>query len=208
MESALFGYFCLPYTSASVDYFRNCNFEIFSWFDLFVFPRYMDDFRAVVVDYSTLYYDRNGYPEKRPVWHNLFHCRVIVNYFFLRFYIFLGFDQKCFLSSFRPKTEKVAFLASFFGAFCSCCGMAVVLFEQINQVSICYWTHPKSRWTLGSGNPVQVPESISKGNRWLWGMHRGSDKQWEMQKLFFAIRVKNKHGQKWNRLRDILRRSS
>ena len=39
-------------------------------------------------------------------------------------------------------------------------------------------------------------------------MHGGCDKQWEMQNLFFAIRVKNKHGQKWNRLRDILRRSS
>ena len=84
MESALFGYFCLPYTSASVDYSRHCNFEIFSWFDLFVFPRYMDDYRGSVVDYSTLYYDRKGYPPKRPVWHSLFCRRDIGNYFFLR----------------------------------------------------------------------------------------------------------------------------
>ena len=113
MESALFGYFCLPYTNAFVDYFRHCNFEIFSWFDSFIFPRDMDDCRGSVVDYSTLYYDRKGYPPKRPVWHSLFCRRDIGNYFFLCFYIFLGFDQKCFLSSSRPKTEKVASLYLF-----------------------------------------------------------------------------------------------
>ena len=106
MESALFGYFCLPYTSASVDYFRHCNFEVFSWFDLFVFPRDVDDYRGSVVDYSTLYRDCNGYPEKRPAWYGLCHCRNIVNYIFLCFYIFLGFDQKCFLSSSRQKLKR------------------------------------------------------------------------------------------------------
>ena len=116
MESALFGYFCLPYTSSSVDYSRHCNFEIFSWFDLFVFPRDMDDYRGCIVDDTALHHNCNGYPEKRPVWHSLFCRRDIGNYIFLCFYIFLGFDQKCFLSSSKPKTEKVAFLASFFGA--------------------------------------------------------------------------------------------
>ena len=117
METALFGYFCLPYTNAFMDYFRHCDFEIFSWFDLFVFPRYMDDYRGSVVDYSPRHYGSEGCQKKRPVWHSLFCRRDIGNYFFLRFYIFLGFNQKCFLSSSRQKTEKVASLYLFWGHF-------------------------------------------------------------------------------------------
>ena len=34
---------------------------------LFVFSRYMDDYRGCVVDDTALHHDCNGYPEKRPV---------------------------------------------------------------------------------------------------------------------------------------------
>ena len=107
METACSWYFCLLCTNAVVDHSRDCYFESFSGMDLFLFQRDMADTWIIFMVHTSQYFYDKGNPQKGLLWSGLFPLRDIDNYFFLRFYILLGFDKKYSLtSSNQTKTEK------------------------------------------------------------------------------------------------------
>ena len=107
METPCTWHFCLFHTYAIVDNFRSCDCGNFPKLDLLLFQRDMADTWIIFMVHTSQYFYDKSNPQKGLLWSGLFPLRDIDNYFFLRFYILLGFDKKCSLtSSNQTKTEK------------------------------------------------------------------------------------------------------